>query len=370
MLTVLTEATNEPRRGGTSARLVAWRAAALLGLLLVALPASAWSSAWSRVGAAAPATPWQATRCAAVPREPERRANTWRPRQGRRAGSAAARGRNPNTTRKFRRGGEPGRIEQARQGEGESADAEADRARTGAPAGGDRATTSWLRALFEGGNLRATVMGGTDGLITSLAFVFGVAGLSGSTQLAILAGVISAVGGALSMAAGEWLSVTSQNERYRSTLAALARQLREDSREAHATLRAAGLQRGYSQQHAEDLASTVCREPSRLESAAVDLGLIPRALDCPAGAAFSSFASFLTGATLPLIPLIAGANGFSLALSATVSAVALAAGGAWLASSSGKSPLRGALRMLALGGAAAAATYGTGVLATTVFPWH
>lgn len=285
-------------------------------------------------------------------------------------GSAGASDGNGRTARGFLRLGKPRRIEQLRQAEGERADAEADRARTGAPAGGDRANPSWLRALVEGGNLRATVMGGTDGLITSLAFVFGVAGLSGSTQLAILAGVISAVGGALSMAAGEWLSVTSQNERHRSTLAALARQLRDAPGDAQASVRAAALQRGYSPQRAEELASTLCRDPSGLEPAAVDLGLIPRALDCPAGAAFSSFASFLTGAALPLIPLIAGANGLSLALSATVSAVALAAGGAWLASGSGKSPLRGALRMLALGGAAAAATYGTGVLATTVFPWH
>ncbi|MBK6847240.1 MAG: VIT1/CCC1 transporter family protein [Proteobacteria bacterium] len=223
--------------------------------------------------------------------------------------------------------------------------------------------------LVEGGNLRATVMGGTDGLITSLAFVFGVAGLAGSTQLAILAGVISAVGGALSMAAGEWLSVTSQNEKYRSTLHTLDRLLRDDPRAAEATLLEAAATRGFSPAHAKDLARAVLQEPDRLEAAAVDLGLIPRKLDCPTGAALSSFASFLLGATIPLVPLVIGANGLSLTLSAAVSAVALAAGGAWLASNSGKSPLLGALRMLGLGGVAAAATYGTGVLAAKIFPW-
>jgi len=235
--------------------------------------------------------------------------------------------------------------------------------------GGQRPRERSFGVLVEGGNLRATVMGGTDGLITSLAFVFGVAGLSGSTQLAILAGVISAVGGALSMAAGEWLSVTSQNERYRSTLHTLDRLLRDDPRAAETTLLEAAATRGFSPAHAKDLARGVLREPDRLEAAAVDLGLIPRKLDCPAGAALSSFASFLLGATIPLVPLVIGANGLSLTLSAAVSAVALAAGGAWLASTSGKSPLLGALRMLGLGGAAAAATYGTGVLATTIFPW-
>jgi VIT1/CCC1 family predicted Fe2+/Mn2+ transporter len=234
---------------------------------------------------------------------------------------------------------------------------------------GERPRERSFGVLVEGGNLRATVMGGTDGLITSLAFVFGVAGLAGSTQLAILAGVISAVGGALSMAAGEWLSVTSQNEKYRSTLHTLDRLLRDDPRAAEATLLEAAAKRGFSPAHAKDLARALLQEPDRLEAAAIDLGLIPRKLDCPTGAALSSFASFLLGATIPLVPLVIGANGLSLTLSAAVSAVALTAGGAWLASTSGKSPLLGALRMLGLGGAAAAATYGTGVLATTIFPW-
>ncbi|MBK8480567.1 MAG: VIT1/CCC1 transporter family protein [Proteobacteria bacterium] len=213
-------------------------------------------------------------------------------------------------------------------------------------------------------------MGGTDGLITSLAFVFGVAGLAGSTQLAILAGIISGVGGALSMAAGEWVSVTSQNERHRSILHTLDRLIRDDPRAAKATLIEAAAKRGFSTAHAEDLARAVLATPGRLEAAAVDLGLIPHRLDCPTGAALSSFASFLIGATIPLVPLVIGANGLSLTLSAAVSAVALAAGGAWLASTSGRSPGRGALRMLSLGAAAAAATYGTGVLATTIFPWR
>lgn len=175
-----------------------------------------------------------------------------------------------------------------------------------------------------GGNLRAAVMGVNDGLVSNFSLVMGVAGGLDNPTIVMLAGIAGLLAGGFSMAAGEYISVTSQRDVY-----------------LHQT-------RGTRQDD---------------EGGAAGDGRDLDYLGSPWGAAFSSFAAFVVGAFIPLAPYLLSLGGdLSLYLSAALSAAALLAVGAMVAVGSGRGVAWGAVRMLLVGCAAAAATFGVGFL--------
>ena len=209
------------------------------------------------------------------------------------------------------------------------------------------------------GTLRAAVFGANDGLVSNIALVLGVIGGGASTRTVLLTGLSGMLAGALSMAAGEFLSVSSQHELLAAskpdaaTNAAIP-ELDVDANELALVYRA----RGMSAAEAERRADRVLR---RAHVGAVSDN--PRShgaevVGSATGAASSSFAFFSLGAVMPVLPFLFGLEGLAAVLvAAALTGLALMLTGGTVAILSGGPPLRRALRQLAIGAAAAAATY-------------
>ena len=215
---------------------------------------------------------------------------------------------------------------------------------------------------WRGGVLRAAILGVNDGLVSNFGLVMGVAGGTNDTGLVALAGIAGLVAGAISMGVGEYVSIRSQRdffeyviERERAALQMWPEQVVSDIARLYED-------KGLTQQEALVVAQRLMTRPEMALETRIreDIGLNPEDLGSPWGAAFSSLAAFSAGAIVPVIPfLIMGGNGAIIA-SAAGAGAALATVGAGLAWMSGVSPVRGGLRMLLLGAAAAAITFGIG----------
>lgn len=214
------------------------------------------------------------------------------------------------------------------------------------------------------GAARAAVLGVNDGLVTNICLILGVAGARASSSSVRLAGFASLLAGAFSMAAGEWVSVRSQVELYRNVIAGLRRLLARNPRvvldELAGHLEAAGFGRATAQIASTELPLD---EPRFLRFCSTTLfGLDPDELGSPLTAATTSLALFAAGAFVPLLPWF-----FWRGLSATVTSIGLTAVasvgvGAYVARSSDRPQVRGALRQLAIVAGAAALTFGIGRL--------
>lgn len=215
-----------------------------------------------------------------------------------------------------------------------------------------------------GGALRAAVFGVNDGLVSNTSLLLGVAGASASPETVLLSGFAGLLAGAFSMAAGEWVSVASQRELFERQIAEERDELGRYPEAEAEELALIYTARGLPPEDAHRVALLLVRDPERaLDTLArEELGLDPNELGSPWRAAFSSFLAFAVGATVPLIPLLLGAREAAVPLSASLSAVSLFGVGAALSLFSGRSAWAGGLRMLAIGGAAGAATWGAGRL--------
>ncbi len=211
-----------------------------------------------------------------------------------------------------------------------------------------------------GGWLRPTVFGMMDGLVSNFALIAGVAGGNASRTAVTLAGLAGLVGGAFSMATGEYVSVRSQNE---SALAEidverieLARNSAGELEEFAQTFIARGVQPDLARQVAEQIS----RDPEQalVAHAREELGVDPNTLPSPWTAAGSSFASFTVGALIPLLPYLFGAN--VLAVSAVLALLALFGAGALTSRFTQRGWLYAGSRQLLLGALAAAVTFGAG----------
>ncbi|MCS4535406.1 VIT1/CCC1 transporter family protein [Corynebacterium sp. HS2168-gen11] len=214
------------------------------------------------------------------------------------------------------------------------------------------------------GNFRAAVFGANDGLVSNLALVLGVLGSGVSLQFVLLAGVSGLLAGALSMAAGEYISVKSANELTEASVPRDDAQnvipfLDVDANELALVYRA----RGMDEAEAEALAQQRLEEFHESEGHFFTGGETYEAEDLGSawGAAASSFIFFASGALIPLLPFIV----FSSAVVAGISAVvlvsfALMCTGAITGILSGKPPLARAMRQLIIGLGAAVVTYALG----------
>jgi VIT1/CCC1 family predicted Fe2+/Mn2+ transporter len=206
-----------------------------------------------------------------------------------------------------------------------------------------------------GGNLRATVFGVNDGLVSNAALVLGVAGAGAESSTVLMTGVAGLLAGALSMAAGEFVSVRSQREMFEYQIALEKEELAEYPEEEAEELALIYQARGLELEQARTLARTLFASPEQALDvlAREELGLNPDDLGSPWGAAGSSFAAFAVGAILPLLPFLAGLTGqAALGVTIAVTVVALAAVGLAISLFTGRGAWTGALRMVLIGGGA------------------
>jgi len=213
------------------------------------------------------------------------------------------------------------------------------------------------------GNIRAAVLGMNDGLVSNFSLVMGVSGGTDNTDFILLAGVAGLLAGAFSMAAGEYVSMRSQRDIYEHEIEKQRIEIRDWPDEEQATLDLIYQSKGLTEAEADLISRRVMADAeTALDTMArEDLGLDPNELGSPWGAAFASFAAFVGGAIVPILPFLFNV-GNSVIVSAALSAVALLLVGGSLAAASGNRPYWGALRMLLVGGLAAAVTYAIGTL--------
>jgi VIT1/CCC1 family predicted Fe2+/Mn2+ transporter len=214
-----------------------------------------------------------------------------------------------------------------------------------------------------GGWLRPAVFGASDGLVSNVALIAGVAGGTrgaDTSTAVVLAGLAGLAAGAFSMAVGEYTSVASQSE-------SAAREIEKERREILANPE--GEQRELAVMYVdkgvdEDLAHEVARQIHRdIDNAVVvhareELGVDPEQLASPMLAAVSSFLAFALGALVPVLPYLLGAN--SLLPGLVITLVALFGAGAVVTQVTTRSWVYGGARQVVLGAAAAALTYGIG----------
>jgi VIT1/CCC1 family predicted Fe2+/Mn2+ transporter len=217
------------------------------------------------------------------------------------------------------------------------------------------------------GWLRAAVLGANDGIVSTASLVVGVAAANVSRQDILLTGIAGLVAGALSMAAGEYVSVSSQSDTEQADLALerteLATQLATEERELAAIYE----QRGLETALARTVAQQLMAHDALGAHARDELGQSDTLVARPIQAAFASAATFAVGAALPILTvMVAPQSGLTLIVSG-VSLVCLAALGALAARVGGASAWIGAARVAFWGALAMAATAGVGALfGTTV----
>ncbi|HEY2522483.1 MAG TPA: VIT1/CCC1 family protein [Streptosporangiaceae bacterium] len=214
------------------------------------------------------------------------------------------------------------------------------------------------------GALRAGVFGISDGLVSNTALVMGFAGSGVSRTVTLLAGVAGLLAGAFSMAAGEYVSMSSQREMYQREIALEETELAEKPEEEHAELVLIYRAKGLSRSDAEQLASKIMADRSvALDTLArEELGLDPDELGSPWSAAASSLLAFALGAFVVVVPYLIG-SGTAALLAAIVLALAAMFGvGASIGALNGRNAVRSGLRQVLAGTLAAAVTFGVGHL--------
>ena len=222
----------------------------------------------------------------------------------------------------------------------------------------------WHRA-GRSGTLRAVIFGVSDGLVSNLALVMGVAGAGASTgegRFILLAGIAGLLAGAFSMAAGEYISMQSQRELFERQIELERAELEAMPEEEEAELAALYRAKGFTETEAKTIAKRMLADPDHALDTLVreELGLDPDELGSPWGAAGGSFLAFGVGAIVPVLPYVfaTGAPAFVTAIG--LSLVALFAVGAGVSLLTGRSLLYSGARQVVIGGVAAAVTYAVG----------
>lgn len=154
------------------------------------------------------------------------------------------------------------------------------------------------------GWLRAAVLGANDGIVSTASLVLGVAAAGAGTEAILIAGVAGAVAGAMSMAAGEYVSVSSQADTERADLELERRHLAEDPRYEHAELAAIYVDRGLEPALAEEVARQLMDHDALAAHGRDELGISATLAARPIQAALASAVTFASGAALPLLMVL------------------------------------------------------------------
>jgi VIT1/CCC1 family predicted Fe2+/Mn2+ transporter len=217
------------------------------------------------------------------------------------------------------------------------------------------------------GWLRAAVLGANDGIVSTASLVVGVAAATVEREQVLLAGVAGLVAGAFSMAAGEYVSVSSQSDTERADLAIERMELASDYAAEQLELTTIYVRRGLDAELARTVAERLMEHDALGAHARDELGLSDVLAARPLQAALASAASFAVGGALPLVTVwVAPASGMAWVV-AGASLVSLAGLGALAARAGGASAWIGTARVTFWGALAMAATAVVGALfGTTV----
>jgi VIT1/CCC1 family predicted Fe2+/Mn2+ transporter len=216
------------------------------------------------------------------------------------------------------------------------------------------------------GWLRAAVLGANDGIVSTASLVVGVAAADASHTALLTAGIAGAVAGAMSMAAGEYVSVSSQSDSEQADLARERRELETDDAGERSELVGIYMNRGLNAELAQQVANQLMAHDALGAHARDELGITDLSKARPLQAAAASAASFAAGALLPLVvAALVSASTVLVAVPATA-LVFLASLGAIAARTGGAPVLTAAARVTFWGALAMAATAGIGELFGTI----
>jgi VIT1/CCC1 family predicted Fe2+/Mn2+ transporter len=210
--------------------------------------------------------------------------------------------------------------------------------------------------------LRAAVLGANDGIVSVAALVVGVAGASADAQHILIAGIAGLLAGALSMAAGEYVSVSTQRDTEEALLAKEKWELENEPEKELEELTILYQQKGLSRDTAEHVAEELTKHDALAAHLETELHIDPDNLTNPWHAALASAISFVAGAVVPLLTITLPPENLRVPLTFVAVIVALAITGSWSAKV-GRAPVIPATIRVVIGGALAmAVTYGIGAL--------
>lgn len=210
--------------------------------------------------------------------------------------------------------------------------------------------------------LRAGVLGANDGIISTAGLVVGVAAATTDRSAILLAGVASLVAGAVSMALGEYVSVSSARDTERALIAKERRELAEDPAGELAELAELYRRKGLTPETAVRVARELTDHDALAAHLDAELGIDPDDLQNPWHAALASAVAFTVGALLPLIAMVVTAPHLRVPVTVAAVVVALAVTGTVSARLSGGRRRRAVARLVLGGAAAMAVTFGIGYL--------
>jgi VIT1/CCC1 family predicted Fe2+/Mn2+ transporter len=222
----------------------------------------------------------------------------------------------------------------------------------------------WHRA-GRSGTLRAVIFGVSDGLVSNLALVMGIAGASGGEgPFVLLAGIAGLLAGSFSMAAGEYISMQSQRELFERQIALERAELEAMPQEEEAELALVYRSKGFTEDEAKTIAARMFKDPQHALDTLIreELGLDPDELGSAWGAAGGSFVAFGVGAAIPVIPYLLAGGSVAFWVSIGLSIAALFAVGAGVSLLTGRSLVFSGGRQVLIGAAAAIVTYVVGNL--------
>jgi VIT1/CCC1 family predicted Fe2+/Mn2+ transporter len=211
-----------------------------------------------------------------------------------------------------------------------------------------------------GGWLRPAVFGAMDGLVTNVSLIAGVGGAGAHSRVIVVTGLAGLAAGAFSMATGEFVSVSSQNELIAAEVTKERHELEHHPEAERRELAAAFRHRGVDADLADRVARQVSTKPEEALRMHVreELGIDHHDLPSPYVAAGASLITFAVGALIPLLPFLLGLPSLLAALLLT--AVAAFTGGGLVSRVTERSFLFGGTRQLILAGIAAGLTYAIG----------
>ncbi|KWS04963.1 nodulin 21-related protein [Lysobacter capsici AZ78] len=205
------------------------------------------------------------------------------------------------------------------------------------------------------GWLRAAVLGANDGIVSIAGLVVGVAASGASPGAILTSGIAGTVAGAMSMAAGEYVSVQSQADTERADIAVEQRELDDDPQSELAELARIYVQRGLTPELAHEVAQQLTAHDALGSHARDELGITDTLRARPVQAALTSAAAFVSGAVLPIAAVLLAPTGRTEAVAIPITLVGLSISGALAAWAGGAPALRGALRVAFWGALAMAA---------------
>ena len=214
------------------------------------------------------------------------------------------------------------------------------------------------RALA-GGSARAGVFGFSDGLVSNVSLIIGFAAGGVDASVVRLAGIAAAVAGAASMAAGEWVSISAQNELVEREMALELRELKIHPEAETSELAAMYRQHGMSREQAAASAKEVMRDPERavIVHAREEFGLDAGNLPNPFQIGLISLITFLAGAMLPVLPWIFGSGRAAKYSSVIVAIIAASIAGYVIGQQAERSKISSAARQVAIMLLAVGVTY-------------